>query len=105
MKNSETLRALMEENEKNNKTSAARDSRGLKEVRPAAPVKTVASNPHFKVTFVKKLRILASPSCHALNHHTWNEIMKQLKTFAHRKRNDLSVIGDGFIRQKEHFHD
>ncbi|KZS04702.1 PDZ and LIM domain protein 3 [Daphnia magna] len=49
MKNSETLRALMEENEKNNKTSAARDSRGLKEVRPAAPVKTVASNPHFKV--------------------------------------------------------
>ncbi|XP_057374228.1 uncharacterized protein LOC130695115 isoform X2 [Daphnia carinata] len=49
MKNSETLRALMEENEKNNKASAVRDSRGLKEVRPAAPVKTVASNPHFKV--------------------------------------------------------
>ena len=50
MKNSETLRALMEENEKNNKASAQRDSRGLKEVRPAAPVKTVASNPHFKVS-------------------------------------------------------
>ncbi|XP_046440652.1 LIM domain-binding protein 3-like isoform X2 [Daphnia pulex] len=49
MKNSETLRALMEENEKNNKAAAQRDSRGLKEVRPAAPVKTVASNPHFKV--------------------------------------------------------
>ncbi|XP_046645110.1 uncharacterized protein LOC124335680 isoform X2 [Daphnia pulicaria] len=49
MKNSETLRALMEENEKNNKAAAQRDSRGLKEVRPAAPVKTVASNPHFKI--------------------------------------------------------
>ena len=50
MKNSETLRALMEENEKNNKSGAQRDVRGLKEVRPAAPVKTVASNPHFKVS-------------------------------------------------------
>lgn len=50
MKNSETLRALMEENEKNNKSAAQRDVRGLKEVRPAAPVKTVASNPHFKVS-------------------------------------------------------
>ena len=50
MKNSETLRALMEENEKNNKSAAQRDVRGLKEVRPAAPVKTVASNPYFKVS-------------------------------------------------------
>jgi hypothetical protein len=40
----------MEENEKNNKSGAQRDVRGLKEVRPAAPVKTVASNPHFKVS-------------------------------------------------------
>lgn len=55
LKNSETLRALMEENEKNN---MQRDARGLKEVRPAAPIKTVASNPHFKVCVLKSKALL-----------------------------------------------
>lgn len=44
----------MEENENNNKKSSQqqRDARGLKEARPAAPIKTVASNPHFKVWII-----------------------------------------------------
>ncbi len=59
MKNSETLRALMEENETNNKKSAQRDARGLKEARPAAPVKMVASNPHFKVCYTLQCSFIA----------------------------------------------
>lgn len=47
LKYSETLRALRET--ETNQQQQNRDARGLKEVRPAAPMKVVASNPHFKV--------------------------------------------------------
>jgi hypothetical protein len=50
LKYSETLRALREtETNQHQQQHNNRDARGLKEVRPAAPVKVVASNPHFKV--------------------------------------------------------
>ena len=45
LKYSETLRALQEENQ-----NQPTDNRGLKQVRPGQ-VKTVASNPHFKVLY------------------------------------------------------
>lgn len=60
LKYSETLRVLREENENNSRKQQQQphqqqqpvDARGLKSVHhsPSAPMKTVASNPHFKVS-------------------------------------------------------
>lgn len=88
MKNSETLRALMEENEKNNKTGA-RDNRGLKESRPAAPIKMVASNPHFKV-IKHKIVISFRFDTISVPYVKRNYAIAYCK-FVHGKRNDLSM--------------
>ena len=76
MKHSETLRALMEENETNNKKSAQRDARGLKEARPAAPVKMVASNPHFKVSYTSHYYLRLGPLASVMK-NTQIKIAKQ----------------------------
>lgn len=39
----------MEDEDGQSQKAVRRDSRGLREARPAAPGKTVASNPHYKV--------------------------------------------------------
>lgn len=49
LKNSETLRVLMEEDDGQSQKAVRRDSRGLREARPAAPGKAVPCNPQFKV--------------------------------------------------------
>lgn len=40
----------MENDDGQSQKAVRRDSRGLREARPAAPGKAVPSNPHFKVT-------------------------------------------------------